>query len=334
MRVAVLGTGRIGKMHAENIVKHDRTALAAVFDINRESADALAQQFGVTSAASPQEIFAADDVDAILVATATHTHADFIEQSVAAGKPVLCEKPIDLSLERVNACAQKVKGAGVPIQIGFNRRFDPGHKAARDAAHGGEIGALHQVLITSRDPEMPPRSYYETAGGIMRDMTIHDFDLARYMLGESPVEVFATASRLIDPAMMSEIDDHDTVMIIMTCADGKQCHINNSRTATYGYDQRVELMGSTGMLISDNVSPTQVRRYGKKNANASEPYLYFFIERYEAAFAAEIDAFVDAVAAGTEPSPSFEDGRQALILAEAAYRSLAEKRAVRVEEIA
>jgi myo-inositol 2-dehydrogenase/D-chiro-inositol 1-dehydrogenase len=234
----------------------------------------------------------------------------------------------------VERCAAAIAGTRVPIQLGFNRRFDPGHRAAREAAAKGEIGELHQVIITSRDPGMPPRSYYEMAGGLLRDMTIHDFDLARYMLGEEPVEVFAMGGRLIDPGLMDELGDHDTAMILMRTASGKQAHINNSRTSTYGYDQRVELLGTQGMLRSENRRPHEMRRYSAVEADAAEPYLHFFIERYREAFMAEIDAFVDAVEQGVPTQVGFEDGRRALILAEAAYRSIAEGRMVRVDEIA
>ncbi|MCB1491330.1 MAG: inositol 2-dehydrogenase [Rhodobiaceae bacterium] len=321
-------------MHAANVASHSDTALAMVYDVHRPSADAVAAAHGVAVAASPDEVFASADVDAVLVATATETHADYIEMAVAAGKPVLCEKPIDLSLDRVNQCAARISGTTVPIQLGFNRRFDPGHRAARDAFAAGEIGDLHQVIITSRDPGMPPRAYYEVAGGLLRDMTIHDFDLARFMLGEEPVEVLAVADGLVDPALMTELNDHDTAMIIMRTASGIQCHINNSRSAVYGYDQRVELLGTRGMVISDNRKPHEMRRYSETETEVAAPYLNFFIERYHEAFMAEISAFVASVKAGTAPEVGFEDGRRALILAEAAYRSIAEKRVVRVEEIA
>ncbi len=334
LRIALLGCGRIGRMHAANVSQHPDASLAMVFDVHGPSAEVVATAQGVPAAASQKEIFSSSEVDAVLVATATETHADYIEMAVDAGKPVLCEKPIDLDLERVNACAKRIAGADVPIQIGFNRRFDPGHRAARDAGHDGRIGDLHQVVITSRDPEMPPRAYYEVAGGLLRDMTIHDFDLARFMLDDEPTEVFAVADRLIDPALMDELDDHDTAMIVMRTADGKQCHINNSRTAVYGYDQRVELLGTTGMVVSDNRKPHEMRRHSANETDAAAPYLNFFIERYHEAFMAEIASFVSCIQTGTTPEVTFEDGRRALILAEAAYRSIAEKRMVRVEEIA
>ncbi len=332
MRMAVIGCGRIGRMHAANIRLHPETDLAMVFDEHAPSAEATAAENGCVMAASADDVFASPDIDAVLVASITATHADYIERAVAAGKPVLCEKPIDLDLDRVNSCAKRIAGSGVPVQIGFNRRFDPGHRAARDAAANGEIGMLHQVIITSRDPGMPPRSYYESAGGLLRDMTIHDFDLARFMLGDEPTEVMAVAGRLIDPALMDELDDHDTAMIILRTADGKQCHINNSRTSTYGYDQRVELLGSKGMVTSGNRKPHEARRYSGSAVEAATPYLDFFIERYQEAFMAEIGAFARAVRDGAPPEVGFEDGRRALVLAEAAYRSIAERRSVMVSE--
>ena len=333
LRIAVLGCGRIGQMHAANVKRHPRAELAAVFDVNRTAAEQVAAAQGVRAAASADEIFSSGDIDAVLIATATPTHADYIEMAVAAGKAALCEKPIDLNLARVNACAEKIKGTKMPIQLGFNRRYDPGHSAARAAVLGGEIGDLHQVIITSRDPALPPRAYLEAAGGLFRDMTIHDFDLARFMLGEEPTEVFALANALIDPALGAELNEVDSAMFVLRTASGKQCHINNSRTAVYGYDQRVELMGSAGMVISDNRKPHEVRRFTSTTTETSQPYQFFFLERYLEAFMAEIDGFVDCVEKRAEPLASFEDGRRALILAEAAYLSLREKRLVKVSEV-
>lgn len=333
LNMAVLGCGRIGRMHAQNLMRHEGTRLASVYDIHRPSAEETAGKFGCSVAESAEEILADSGIDAVLIATSTDTHADLIEAAVAAGKPILCEKPIDLSLDRVNRCAAAIKGSDVPIQIGFNRRFDPGHRAARQAMLAGEIGDLHQVIITSRDPEMPPRSYLEVAGGLMRDMTIHDFDLARYFLGDEPEEVFAIAEPLIDPVQGAELDDVDTAMIILRTGDGKMCHINNSRTAVYGYDQRIELMGTKGMLLSDNRKPHEMRRYHASATEISEPYQFFFIERYTEAYMAEIDAFVASVEKGEPCEVGFEDGRRALLLAEAAYKSKKEKRMVRINEI-
>jgi myo-inositol 2-dehydrogenase / D-chiro-inositol 1-dehydrogenase len=333
LRLAVLGCGRIGKMHAANVARHPRATLAGVYDLHRPSADVVAAEQGVEAFGSAEDVLASPVVDAVLIATATPTHADYIEMAIAAGKAVLCEKPIDLNLARVNACSAKIKGTKLPIQLGFNRRYDPGHSAARAAMLAGEIGELHQVIITSRDPGLPPKAYLEAAGGLFRDMTIHDFDLARFMLGEEPVEVFALAGALIDPVLGKELNEIDSAMIIMRTASGKQCHINNSRTAVYGYDQRVELMGTKGMLLSDNRKPHELRRYTATTTETSQPYQFFFLERYLEAFMAEIDGFVDCVEKGAQPLASFEDGRRALILAEAAYVSLRERRLVKVSEI-
>ena len=334
LRIAVLGCGRIGRMHAANIARHPRASLAMVYDVHAPSATEVAESEGTRVARSADEVLGSPEVDAVLIATATPTHADYIEMAVEAGKPALCEKPIDLGLVRVDACKARIAGSSVPVQIGFNRRFDPGHRAARDAVAAGDIGDLHQVVITSRDPELPPRAYLEAAGGLFRDMTIHDFDLARFMLGEEPVEVFAVAGALIDPDLGAALDEVDSAMFILRTASGRQCHINNSRAAVYGYDQRVELMGSAGMVVSCNRKPHEVRRYSAKNVEGAVPYQFFFIERYREAFMAELDAFVDAVETGKQPEVGFEDGRRALILAEAAYVSCRERRLVSVSEIA
>lgn len=333
LTIAVLGCGRIGKMHAENIHAHPRATLAGVFDVHAPAAEAVATELACRNFPSAESVFAARDVDAVLIATSTATHVDFIEQGVAAGKAILCEKPIDLSLARVRACAQTIAGAEVPIMIGFCRRFDPGHRAARQAMRDGEIGALRQVVITSRDPDMAPAAYIEVSGGIFRDMTIHDFDLARYMLGEEVTRVSATGSRLVAPDLMTRCGDFDTVAVTLTTAAGTQAVITNSRQSAYGYDQRVELFGSAGMVISENHRQNAVTKHAATMTGAAAPLKNFFIERYQEAFAAEIANFVDAVETGAPLDATFDDGVQALILAEAAILSVAEGRTVDVSEI-
>lgn len=333
VNIAVLGCGRIGVMHARNIANHPKARLATVFDIHQPSADKVAAELGVKTSRSIEEILANPDVDAILIATSTNTHADILEQAVAAGKPILCEKPIDLSLARVNACFEKIRNKNVPIMLGFVRRFDPGHRAARDAVRRGDIGELHQVIVTSRDPGMPPPAYTRVSGGIFRDMTIHDFDMARFVLGEEPVEVFATGSRLVDPALMNELQDYDTVCVTLRTASGKQCVITNSRQALYGYDQRVEALGTLGMVCSQNRKPHEAVLHTKTFTEKSEPYLNFFIERYAEAFAAEISEFVDAIEAKRDPEVGFADGRLALMLAEAALKSVQTGKVVNMNEM-
>ncbi|GLK65287.1 inositol 2-dehydrogenase [Paracoccus kondratievae] len=331
--IAVLGTGRIGRMHAENIAAHPRARLAGVYDIHAPAAAEVAAQLGVPRFDSVEAALASAEVDAVLIASSTATHADLIEQSVAAGKAILCEKPIDLSLDRVNACATKIAGTSLPIMLGFVRRFDSGHAGVRKAIESGQIGELHQVTITSRDPGMAPDAYIEASGGIFRDMTIHDFDMARFILGEEVTEVTATGSRLVDPSLMQRCDDYDTVTVVLKTESGKQAIITNSRRAVYGYDQRVEAFGSAGMAISENRALDHVRLYGAEFTDRATPLKNFFIDRYADAFADEISAFVDAIEQGKPVPVGFEDGRQALLLAEAAILSAAKGRTVATREI-
>lgn len=333
VRIAVLGCGRIGRMHAANIAAHPRAGLGGVFDLHRPAAEAVAAELDAPVFESAEAVMASPDIDAVLIATSTPTHCDLLEAAVAAGKPVLCEKPIDLGLDRVALCAERIRGTAVPIMLGFVRRFDPGHRAVRDAILAGRIGTLHQLAITSRDPGLAPVGYLRESGGIFRDMTIHDFDLARFLLGEAVSTVTAVGSRLVDPGMMAELGDYDTVTILLATEGGRQCVITNSRRATYGYDQRVEAFGSGGMALSENVRTHAATLHTGDFTGQGAPLLNFFIERYATAFAAEISAFVDAVETGTPPEVGFEDGRLALVLAEAALLSAAEGRTVHVGEI-
>lgn len=327
-KMALLGCGRIGKMHADIINSSVVGGLAAVYDVYQPAAQELADKYHCLCAASVEDAIAA--ADGVLIATSTPTHADLIEIAVKAGKAVFCEKPIDLSIERVKQARAAIGDSAKMVQIGFNRRFDPGHRAARTALENGDIGELQQVIISSRDPAAPPLDYVKVSGGIFRDMTIHDFDLARYMLGEDPVEVFATGSVLVDKAI-GDCHDQDTIMIIMRTASGKQCHINNCRAASYGYDQRVELFGSKGMVISDNLTANNLRRYNKVETQAAPPLLDFYLERYQQAYSASLKSFIEAAIHKTPPEVNFEDGQKALALAEAAMVSLRDKRFVSVD---
>lgn len=332
IKFALLGCGRIGVLHARNVAKADGARLETVFDPNTTAAEAVARVHGCGVSASVED--AIGKADAVLIATSTATHADLIELAAKAGKPILCEKPIDLSVGRVRACRKAIEGYNVPIQIGFNRRFDPGHRAARNACAAGKIGKLEQVVITSRDPGMPPRGYTAVSGGIFRDMTIHDFDVARFMLNDEPTEVFATGSALVDPTIGTDFGDFDSVMVVMRTADGKLCHINNSRRAAFGYDQRIELFGSEGMFISDNRKAHELKFYGSTTTDAAEPYLNFFIERYAEAYEAEIAAFIATIRDGRPTQATFDDGYRALVLAEAAIDSAKTGRKVEVRNIA
>jgi myo-inositol 2-dehydrogenase/D-chiro-inositol 1-dehydrogenase len=251
-------------------------------------------------------------------------------ESAKAGKAVFCEKPIDLSLEKVNWCSDQIKNCDVPIQIGFNRRFDPSHRKVAQAVQNGEIGTLEQVIITSRDPEPPPKEYYLVAGGMLRDMTIHDFDLARFVLNEEVEKVTALTATLFDP-VAREIGEIDSAMILMQTESGKLCHINNSRHASYGYDQRLEAHGSKGMIRSENHERTTVERFNEQGSSWRDPLPFFFIERYRQAFLDQLDVFIEALESNKPTQVNFEDGRKALILANAAYESLESRTTVEVK---
>lgn len=320
LRIAVLGVGRIGRMHAENIVAHPRATLAGIFDVYEPSAKEIAEKLDVMRFESTEAVFASPEVDAVLIATSTPTHADLLEKAVAARKPALCEKPIDLSLDRVNACATKIAGSGVPIMLGFVRRFDSGHRAVREAVENGTIGELHQVVITSRDPGMAPAAYIEMSGGIFRDMTIHDLDMARFLLGEEPVVVSAHASVLVKPELKG-IGDFDSATVILETASGRQAVITNSRRATYGYDQRVEVHGSLGVARAENHHENTVV-IGNADGYRSAPLQNFFMTRYTASYAGEIAEFIAALKQGRQPATTGEDGVVALKLANACVQSV------------
>jgi myo-inositol 2-dehydrogenase/D-chiro-inositol 1-dehydrogenase len=330
VRFAVLGCGRIGRMHARNIKAHKRAELVSVFDVVDESAQATAAELHSKVLASVDEALADDRVDAVFIASSTDTHVDLLTRAAKAGKAVLCEKPIDLDLQRVDACWAEIGGLDPVVMVGFNRRFDPSFKALRDRLQAGEIGKLEQVVITSRDPAPASAEYLKVSGGLFRDMTIHDFDMARYLAGDI-VEVQAMGANLID-AGIKEIGDIDAAMVVLRAASGALVHINNSRRCAYGYDQRVEAFGEKGMLQAGNRRPTTVEAWGGQQTAARDPVLHFFIERYRDAYDAEIDHFVDCVEQGTKPLASFADGREALRLADAALASLRTGRVVRLDQ--
>jgi myo-inositol 2-dehydrogenase / D-chiro-inositol 1-dehydrogenase len=319
LRFAQFGAGRIGAIHAANLAAMSETQLLHVIDVNAEAARALAVRHAAR-VSTVEAALADSNVDAVIIASSTDTHADLAIASARAGKAIFCEKPIDLSLKRVDACLAAVKKAKVPMFVGFNRRFDPSFAMLHGRIARGEIGNVEQVIISSRDPGLPPLSYLKVSGGQFRDMTIHDFDMARWLLGEEPVELFAYGSCLVDPGV-AKIGDTDSAMVVMKTASGRLCHINNSRRASYGYDQRIEVHGAKGRLIAGNQTATTVELANADAVTKDKP-LYFFLERYAAAYRAELAAFVDAVV-NKKPLPvTAEDGRQAIVLAEAAVKSL------------
>ena len=329
-RLGLLGAGRIGKVHAKAISANAGARLVAVADAFPAAATALADHYGC-EIRSIAAILAAKDIDAVVICTPTDTHAELIEKFARAGKAIFCEKPIDLSLARVKACLKVVRDSKAVLMVGFNRRFDPHFGAVRAAIDAGTIGAVEMVTIISRDPGAPPADYITRSGGIFRDMTIHDFDMARFMLGEEISAVSAQASVLTDPNI-AKLGDFDSVSVMLTTASGKHCTISNSRRATYGYDQRVEVHGSLGSVAAENQRPVSIEV--ATAAGYTRPPLHdFFMTRYTDAYAAEIAAFVAAVADKGAASPSGEDGLAALALAEAALQSVAEKRTVSMREV-
>lgn len=317
VKFGILGAGRIGKVHAATIAASARASVAYVADAIPDAANALAASVGAK--VSTIDAILASDVDAILIATPTDTHADLIEQAARAGKAILCEKPVSLSVERIEACLPVVEKAGVPLMIGFNRRFDPNFASLQKRLRDGEIGDVELVTIISRDPAPPPVSYIERSGGLFRDMMIHDFDMARFLVGEEFVTVHALGGALVDKGI-GTAGDVDTASVQMQTASGKIVVITNSRRATYGYDQRMEVHGSKGMLRAGNVHMTTVESATASGFNA-DVIQNFFIDRYVAAYAAEVNSFIDAMASGKTPTPSGIDGLQAQRLAEAATKS-------------
>ena len=318
-RVALLGAGRIAKVHVESIVGHARTELAYVVDVDRAAAESMAEAHGAR-AVDADVVFGDPEVAAIVIASSTPTHSDYIEAGATAGKHVFCEKPIDLDSARVRECLANIEGSGIKLIVGFNRRFDPHFRHLKSELDAGAIGNLEQLAITSRDPGLPPADYIRASGGIFRDMTIHDFDLARHLLGEEPTEIWASASTLVDDEVAA-LGDHDTTIVGMRTGSGKLAVITNSRRATYGYDQRIEAHGSEGILSAGNV-PESTVVHGGAHGFTSQKAMHFFLERYSAAYRAEWDHFVNVLDGTVEPTPTGTDGARALAIADAAYESL------------
>jgi len=330
INISLMGAGRIGKMHAEIISAHSNVKLKYVYDINKDSALQVAEQNKAEIANSPEEAINTDKIDAVLIASATPTHTQFITMGAKAGKAVFCEKPIDLDINKVNECMAAIKDIDIPLQIGFNRRFDNSHAKVQQARLKKEIGELEMLIITSRDPEPPGLEYLNAAGGFFRDTTIHDFDLSRFILGEDPiVQVSAFGDNLFDENA-KQAGDFDTAMFVLKSKAGVLIHINNSRRAVYGYDQRVEAFGSKGMVISNNQTPTSIESFTETSTSSKQPVLHFFIERYAQAYKDQFNHFIECINNNNKPNVTFEDGRSALIIANAAYESHKQKKTIEI----
>jgi myo-inositol 2-dehydrogenase/D-chiro-inositol 1-dehydrogenase len=324
--IALMGAGRMARVHAKAIGAAGGR-LVTVFDVAEAAATSLAGDTGASVSRSAEEALHHPDVAAVLVATSSNTHVDYIIQAVQAGKGVMCEKPLAPNLSEAQRCIQALGVRAGGVFLAFNRRFDSGHAALKKAIDAGEIGNLEQLTITSRDPCPPPLEYIPTSGGLFRDMMIHDFDMARWILGEEPVSIYSCGSCLVDPEI-GRLGDIDTACVTMLTASGKQAVILNSRRAVYGYDQRIEAFGSAGMVISDNPKATGVRRYSSNAFGAPDRFRAFFLERYGDSYRIEIESFLRGLAEGKPPPVNANDGLQTAYLAEAAAASLRLGRAI------
>ena len=329
LRIGVIGVGRIGRMHA-HVLAHqiDGAAVGTVYDARPLTARDVAAELGVPAAASVEEILDGD-VDAVAICSTADTHVELMIAAAAAGKAVFCEKPVSLELPELDRALAAIETAGVPFQIGFNRRFDPAHAAVREAVASGAVGDPHLVRISSRDPEPPPAEYIRTSGGLFLDMMIHDFDMARYVTASEVVEVFARGAVRIDPAFEEE-GDIDTALVTLVHEDGCLTAIDNSRRAAYGYDQRVEVFGSDGMAASDNPLAHMTRVFTGTGVRCP-PLPYFFLERYMPSYVREWEAFVAALQTGSPPPVSVNDARAPLLIGLAAWQSLRTGQPVRVD---
>ena len=328
--ICIFGAGRIGRLHAANVDANPRSRLAAIADANPEAASALSGKYGCTAYADPYEALGDPDIDAVIIGVPTALHVELTLASARLGKAVFCEKPIDLDIRLVDRCLEEMTRLGVPFGVGFNRRFDPTIRKLKESMDAGDIGDAEILVITSRDPAPPPLDYVRTSGGYFRDSTIHDLDLARWLMGEEVVEVSAFGSNLVDEAIR-EAGDFDTAVTSLRSVGGKLCVINNSRRAVYGFDQRIEVFGSGGMLQTANQTESGLLRWTDEGTAHQDRLRLFFLERYEESFRHELDDFLDAVEQGRQPSVSGEDGRIALLLADAAQQSAETGRSVRVD---
>lgn len=326
--IAIVGAGRISYVHARS-VRDAGARLVAVYDVVTAAAEKLAAHFGGIVASEIDAILSREDIDAVIIATPTDTHVDYIVRCAEAGKAVLCEKPLAADTTSAQRCIDRVGGLSSVIQIGFNRRYDPSHHALQRALAAGEIGELEQLIIISRDPAPPSLDYLARSGGLFKDMTIHDFDMARWLLHEPVTSIYAQGSCLVDPTI-NVLGDIDTATIVMYTTSGKQCTIFNSRRAVYGYDQRIEAFGAKGMLISGNHIENSLLRFSATSAGAPAPLRHFFLDRYADSYRLELVDFLEAVQTGRPPSVDLQDGLEALRLAEAAQRSLETGQPVRV----
>jgi myo-inositol 2-dehydrogenase / D-chiro-inositol 1-dehydrogenase len=328
VRFALLGAGFIGQVHGANLAVNPRTKLQYVYDVNTAAAEDLAGRFGAKVAGSVEEIWAADDVDAALIASSTNTHADLLSGAIKARKPVYCEKPIDLNLDRVKKVVQEAHDNPVPIMMGFSRRFDPNHQGLRQAVQDGDVGIVEMMHFVCRSSQPPPLAYIKVSGGQFRDQTIHMFDLLCWIAGDGPVEVYACGASMMDPTI-TDAGDVDTSMLILKMPNGALCHIDNSRHTGYGYDERIEVFGSKGLVESRRKPTREVALYTGAKVVAEGLHAGWF-ERMEPSFMLALDAFASSLEGKTMPYPTLMDGLRAQMIAEAAVESLHQNQPVKI----
>ena len=322
INIALFGLGRIGQMHADNLISNPNFKLRYVFDIDQKLSKKLSKKYNCVAIDNTNIAFRDEGIKCIFIASSTTTHLKFIEEGVKNKKVIFCEKPLDLDLKKINVCQKKINKFNPKIQIGFNRRYDPGHNSLKKKLLQGQIGKLEKIIITSRDPSPPPLSYLKSSGGIFKDMMIHDFDLARFYAGSDEFEsVFATGSNMTDKKF-DKIKDLELATSVLKTKKGIQCIITNSRHCSFGYDQRIELFGNKGMIISDNKRELETVTYSANSTNIKSPLMHFFIERYSEAYKIQLNDLAKLCRTNINPSASFEDGRRSLILAETAIKSL------------
>ncbi len=332
INVAVAGLGRIGKIHLKNLCRNfPEIKVVAVMDVMEES-KSIANEFNIPHFVQNfDDLLATPNLDAVVICSPTDTHADYVVKAAQAGKQIFCEKPLDLSLERVKEVLKIVEESGVKIMLGFNRRFDPEFKKIRQLVLNDTVGDVQIVKITSRDPGPPPVSYVKVSGGMFLDMTIHDFDMARYISGKQVTEVFAKGAVMVDPEI-GKAGDIDTAIITLTFEDHSMAVIDNCRKAVYGYDQRLEVFGSKGMAQAENNFPNNHKLYTEKGVSGDLP-LHFFLERYDASYNQEIREFIDALVNNTAMPVDGNDGLMSIAIGLAAKKSVVEGRPVKVNEI-
>lgn len=320
INVCLFGAGRMAQSHAETIHRLPGVKLYSIVDPKTDLARQLAARYGAIVYHTPEEALQDKETDAVVIVSTTDTHADLIIASAKAGLPIFCEKPIDLDINRIEACLKVVEECNVPLFVGFNRRFDPSFNALRDRVQNGDVGTVELVTISSRDPMLAAVEFLKRSGGLFRDMMIHDFDMARWLTNDQVVKVYAAGSCMVDPSIAS-FGDLDTAMVTLHMQSGALCHINNSRRTSYGYDQRIEVFGSKGMLRAHNLAPTTVEYSDHNGIRTDKPYPNF-PQRYQKAYEIEIEHFInDVVRSGKKPLVSGEDGRQAILIADAVDQS-------------